>query len=69
MRKLTKGVYIAKEPGQDIRLWHDCKNYKGREETRVEINFSATGSDEDTAVYKCTYCDFEYRLDRNLEIG
>lgn len=69
MRKLTKGVYIAKEPGQETRLWHDCKNYKNREETRVEILFDEPGSDEDTAVYRCQHCDFEYHFDRNLEIG
>lgn len=69
MRKLTKGVYIAKEPGQDIRIWHDCKKYKDRDETRVEILFSEAGSDEDTAVYRCQHCGFEYRLDRHINLG
>lgn len=77
MRLLTKGVYYAKDDG--IHLFHDCTEYKGREQTRVKLvphdelhQLVEIGEDakeeSDIIQFVCPYCDFEYGFDKNLNL-
>ena len=63
MQVLKKGIYYFKDKNR-IRLWHDCKKYKDRDLTRVEID--KISENEEIAKFKCSLCAFEYDFDKTL---
>lgn len=52
---------------QVMRLFHNCKKYRDRDIARVEI--IRKEDSDDSALYKCPHCDFEYRLDKHLRVA
>lgn len=61
MRQISEGLFAVYERDQDgkefiARMWHTCKEYKDREEARVEL--MPVEGDDGNIKLQCPYCGF-----------
>ena len=70
MKVLEDGVFYyinTTDKGMEVPdLWHTCAGYKGRAETRIQLELGDVS--ESTASYSCPHCDFTYSLNRRLAL-
>ena len=68
MKALNKDTfyYMDNQSTHPVRIWHTCDKYKNRDVARVELSISEDL--DDSATYKCNHCEFEYVLDKTLNL-
>jgi len=73
MKRQPNGIYSNKVKNPEnadyiYRLWHDCKEYKKRTLTRVEMRRVGTFLDPlrgDKIKFKCDFCNFTYSIEKS----